>query len=236
MIEFCYYGNFLLICYITLYGQSHRLFYTVYVCSTGIMGIAIIIFKLQAQFNSTDHLTATYMHIFPMISVWAIRWRDKIYSVDTWSAYFSFFEFNESEINTDFYFNQIFPMLCWLAWGIFYLLLNSTVLSKYCKSTQYESGIKDFLVTGKSLRFFLGDVAKNTLLKYIFIHLLCFISPMPIAWLSYKYFWFNTVYILLIILYLAINSARNNIRHLEKKSPQKTKKIKDDESDCNVFK
>ena len=234
-IEFCYFGNTLLVLYITVYGENLRLFYTVYISSTGVMALAVIIFKLQAQFNSTDHLTSTYMHIFPMISVWAIRWRDKIYSVDTWSNYFSFFIFNESEIKKDFYLNLIFPLLFWLAWGVFYLLVSSTILSKYIKSQHYENAIKDFIELEDSLKFCLGDIRKNTLIKYILTHFFCFVLPVPIVLLSYKYFWCNTAYIFLITMYLAINSARYNIKHMEKKLDKNENKQNVDKSDNQNF-
>jgi hypothetical protein len=79
LLEFCYFGNYMLLVYITFKGESTDIFYTAYVCGSGVMALAVVVFNNQAQFNSTDHLTSSYIHTLPLVTCWAIRWKHRIY-------------------------------------------------------------------------------------------------------------------------------------------------------------
>jgi len=230
LIEFCYFGNTLLICYIIWFGQSIEVFYTVFVCSTGVMAFAVIIFNNQAHFNSTDHLTSSYIHTFPLISVWAIRWRHLIYPVDNSSKYFNFCNFNSEFQFSDNYALSIYPILYWLFWAGFYLLINSTLLHRYYNNPKFGSGVRDFLEAKESLKFIFGDLYRTTLLKYILQHFVFFLAALPLTWLCFYNFKINTIYLILIIIFLGWNTGRNNMKHLEKKLIKNEKKNKVEEN------
>lgn len=225
LIEFCYFGNTLLICYILFFGNSQEAFYTVFYASTGVMALAVIIFNNQAHFNSTDHLTSSYVHTFPILTVWAIRWRHKLYAVDTSIKYFSLLQFNESgvisgSVNSEpinIYILHIYPLLFWLIWATIYFILNSTVFSYYMVNPKYGTGVQDFLEFSSKLKFIFGDLKKNTLIKYLLQHFSLFVITLPICWLCYNYYIINSIYVVLIMIYLSWNSGRNNMRNLEKK-------------------
>ena len=102
LIEFCYFGNILIIYYILFDGISEDIFAITYICNSGIMTLAIIIFNNQAEFTNTDRLTSSWVHALPFITNWAIRWRHRIYSeeiVKSLNFHFIYFGDYKFQIN-----------------------------------------------------------------------------------------------------------------------------------------
>jgi hypothetical protein len=80
MIDFCYIGNFLLD-YIILFDRKNmNLFITEFSISNSIISLAVIVCDNRADFSNTDFLTSCSIHLIPITSLWAIKWRNRIYS------------------------------------------------------------------------------------------------------------------------------------------------------------
>lgn len=218
-MEFCYFGNFVLLAFLLKYSQSQEVFSITFICNTGIMTIAVIVFNNQTQFNSTDHLTSSWIHTLPLITNWAIRWRYYIYSEDVLKKLS--FEFDDfSKIKFDFK-DEIFigllkyPLVFWSSWAFIYLIFMGVLFRSYNRNPKFCSGLTDFKDFTKNTKIF-GDANKFTISKYLLQHFVFFIVMFPLSIWCFYDFYVNTIYIIFIIMFLGWNTARNNIKHMNK--------------------
>jgi len=185
------------------------------------MTLAVIVFNNQTQFNSTDHLTSSWIHTLPLITNWAIRWREAIYSQENLKKLnFKFNDFAKIRFCFDFKDEVLaglvtYPLIFWCFWAVTYLVCMSLFFRSYNANTKYCSGLTDFKDIMKNIRIF-GDTNKFTVLKYLFQHFAFFVVIYPFSIWCFYDFYVNTAYIVFIILFLGWNTARNNIRHLNK--------------------
>jgi len=219
IIEFCYFGNYVLMAFILLFGNWRSVFSIAYVCNTGVMSLAVIAFNNQAQFNSTDHLTSSFIHTLPLITCWALRWKHKLHHMTTLSGFgLSIMDFSELtyQNDTQFKYLVILPVLFWASWAAFYYATTTTVFNKYVMDEKYGSGIGDFVQAG-ALKFLWGDHKKLRHLKYIMQHGIFFVVAMPLTWVFFYNFTLNTLYVIFIIVFLGWNTGRNDMKHLERR-------------------
>lgn len=208
MIDFCYPGNFLLLYFIAFDDTNQKIFYTVYPAASGIISLAVVVCDNQADLNNTDFLTSCFIHVLPVTTVWAIRWKHYLYPEDIFQGKtlltvgdipFAFDDTLKKLI--------IYPYTLWLIWAVFYFILNAKILRKYAYSDLYESAICDFYKSD-FLPQLLGDHKKATVLKYLFQHLIFMIIVTPLSLLNFYNFYFNSGYIIFIVIFLGYNQAR----------------------------
>ena len=117
-LEFCYYGCFSVVIYSLLFPQNQIIWSICYICSTGVLTWAAFLFSNQARMDSTDHLISSYIHSFPLITVWAIRWRSELFDnagVEDFHQY-NFIDLSKVTYANDEYFSYliIFPFTFWV--------------------------------------------------------------------------------------------------------------------------
>ena len=224
MMEFCYFGNALLLTFLLFYNKNEELFIIGFICNTGIMTIALVVFNNTTQFNSTDHLTSSWLHTLPLVVNWAIRWRHFIYTEETLkNLKFDFLDFKK----IDFEFNELFwklvyyPLLFWLLWALVYFVFMAFVLKKFTKNAKYFSGLNDFKEylknKSKKANEDLNERALfATIVFYLLQHFSILVFMFPVSILCFYSFYFNTVYIGFIVVYLGWNTSRNNFKYMNK--------------------
>lgn len=74
MIDFCYLGNFALIFYLFLYPNSPHLFALTFANNNGPILFAIVFWRNSLVFHDWDKLTSCFIHTFPPLISFAIRW------------------------------------------------------------------------------------------------------------------------------------------------------------------
>lgn len=224
MMEFCYLGNVFLLAFLLFFNKSEEMFIVTFILNSGLMTSAVVIFNNTTQFNSTDHLTSSWVHTLPLITNWAIRWRHYIYTREILSKLnFDFMDFTKIEFKFDNLFCKLvyYPVLFWLLWAFLYFILIGFVLKKFTRNPKYFSGLNDFKEYMKTRRnknnvnmedenFFV------TLFKYLLQHFSFLVIMFPVSLLSFYSFYFNTVYIFFIMVYLGWNTARNNFKYMNK--------------------
>jgi hypothetical protein len=221
LFEFCYFGNFILIAFILFFNQSENVFKITYICNTGVMTFAVITLNNQAQFSSTDHLTSSYIHIMPLITCWAIRWRNEIYSnlnLAKWG--FKFYELSNPKLALDDNLTSLItlPIIFWACWAVFYFINSNILFGKYFDNPKFENAINDFIkASPKFYKLLCGDVNKGKNWKYLIQHFFFLIIPMPFAIACYYNFYINTIYVLLFVCFLSWNTGRNNLKHMSRK-------------------
>jgi len=220
VIEFCYFGNYVLMAFVLIFGTNRHVFSIAYVCATGVMSLAVIAFNNQAQFNSTDHLTSSFIHTLPLITSWALRWKHLLYNIASFKGYgLNIMDFSDLTYENDTQFSSLvyLPIVFWCCWAGCYLACTSTIFNKFVMETdKYGSGIGDF-VTAQPLKFLWGDHSKRRHFKYTLQHFIFFTLAMPLTWLFFYSFTLNTIYIIFIILYLGWNTGRIDMKHMARR-------------------
>ena len=215
MIDFCYPGNFLLLYFIIFDNTNKDIFYTVYAAASGVISLAVVVCDNQADLNNTDFLTSCFIHVLPVTTVWAIRWKHIIYPDDIFEGKTLLtvgdvpFAFDENLKKL-----LLYPYLLWLLWAIAYFILNTKILRKYAYSDLYESAICDFYKSDFMTCLF-GDHKKYTVIKYLYQHLIFMIIVTPISLLNFYSFYFNSGYIVFIVIFLGFNQARKNRKMIQ---------------------
>ena len=203
LLEFCYFGNFSLVVFIFWFGNDETFFKIPYIASTGVMSIALVLFNNKAIFDSSDHITSSFIHAIPLISSWAIRWKHRIYlqSYTISKGYFLeilYIGEKHFEFNGYFYEFLYLPTIFWFGWAVFYVFCVYTCFRKTVFNYEkYDSGLRDFIKMAP-LKSIFGDPKEKTVLKYIILHFINFEISSILGYISFYNFWFNTLYMLTI--------------------------------------
>ena len=225
MIDYCYIGNILLIYFNLFARNSMDIFLSLYSMTSGVISLAVIFCDNHADLTNTDFLTSCSIHTLPVTTMWAIRWKHYLYD--------NYMEYKGNIIDTEnikFQADEIFvkiliyPFLYWIVWAIVYFILNTKILRKYAYSDLYESAIGDFYKS-KDFECLFGDHTKNTVFKYLMMHLIYLFIVTPISLLNFYNFYWNTLYLILIVIFLGYNQCVKSKQELTK-IVQKAEKLK----------
>jgi len=224
MFEFCYFGITCIIVYLIFYQHEKAFWCTTYVYSTGHMAVAIILFNNQARFSSTDHISSAWLHSMPILTVWAIRWKEVIYSKSLLLKGLHFNLLNADEMLLSSNEERVrllllYPLFFWVAWVVLYVIFFYFACNSLIQDDRYKSGLDDFKAMAEKnscIKCLVGDANENTKIKYLFQHLVTNIVSMPLAWFSYHNFYFNTAYILVLMIFLMWNAGKAQAAILEK--------------------
>ena len=215
MIDYCYIGNILLIIFNLFARNNLDLFLSVYSMTSGIISLAVIVCDNHADITNTDFLTSCSIHSLPVTTMWAVRWKHRLYD--------NYMEYKGNIIDTEnitFQIDEIFfkvllyPFFYWIIWAVVYFVLNTYVLRKYAYSDLYQSAVGDFYKS-KDFECLFGDHTKNTTFKYLMMHLIFCVGVIPIWMLNFYNFYFNTGYLVFILIFLGYNQAVKSKGELE---------------------
>jgi hypothetical protein len=85
------------------------------------------------------------------------------------------------------------------------------IFKKFREDPKYGDGLSDFIEAYKNKKI-CGNLENCSIIKYLFQHFLMFLLAFPIGIFAFYNFYFNTIYLSFIVIYLAWNTARNNIK------------------------
>ena len=128
--EFCYFGISTLVIFILFFPNNKELWLTTYIYASGVMGNSVIIFQNEAQFTNTDLITSAWLHTFPIITSWAIRWRHLLYPDYILNKLsFDFLDMQDLSLiidpNDKLRILFINPIIFWAIWAMCYKILYS---------------------------------------------------------------------------------------------------------------
>ena len=228
MIDYCYIGNILLI-YFNLFARNNMdIFLSTYSMCSGIVSLAVIVCDNHADLTNTDYLTSCSIHTLPITTMWAVRWKHYLYD--------NYLEYKGNIIDTEnikFQFDEIFvkvltyPLIYWIIWAVIYFILNTKTLRKYAYSDIYQSTISDFYKS-KDFECLFGDHTKNTTIKYLMMHLIFLLMVTPISVLNFYCFYFNSGFLIFILIFLGYNQSVKSKKELTKIVKKAEKKEKYD--------
>ena len=214
MIDFCYPGNFLLMYFIIFDDSNLNIFITVFSAASCVISLAVIICDNQVDLDNSDYLHSCSIHVLPIVTCWAIRWKHKLYYDDIFEGK-SLLTVGDVPFKFDTYLFKFvgYLYLFWLSWAVVYFVLNTMVLRKYAYSDLYESAICDFYKDTFPKIF--GDHKKNTVAKYLLMHFIYLTVVTPIGLLNFYSFKFSCFYLCFIVVFLGYNQAVKQRKYYE---------------------
>ncbi len=72
--DFCYYSNVLVILMLTVWPKNDRLIKMCFLFSEGAIAVSIKVFRNSLVFHKIDTLTSLFIHLFPMLVMYHVRW------------------------------------------------------------------------------------------------------------------------------------------------------------------
>ena len=122
MIDFCYFANYLIMIYIFCYPQSVTLFRICFVNACGPLLWAIPLYRNSVVFHSLDRITSIYLHMFPALVLYSIRWNDNEKK---------FINLDENIMDTEFLFKMMCESFCaYFIWIVFYFVFVFIIFNK----------------------------------------------------------------------------------------------------------
>jgi hypothetical protein len=107
-----------------------------------------------------------------------------------------------------------------MGWATFYYFCFYNLSKQLIDNPKYESAYKDFIKSGQSLKFIIGDPEKNSEVKYLAVHFVSFFTSIPLAIVCYHSFFINTLYLIFIVIFLIYNGGTKSKKAEEKKDKQ----------------
>lgn len=212
MLDFTYFGNVCFVLFLLLPSDNINLFLSVFSCASGVISLSVIVDNNFVDLSNTDFITSTFLDSIPILASWAIRWKHILYEPDdgTWLLTLGEvpFEYSATVLKL-----IVYPFIAWCLWGIGYLTLNGKILRKFAYSDLYESTICKFYHS-QTFPLLLGDHKKFTIVKYLLIQFSYLTISIPIVLACFYNFYFSCGYLIFIIVYLGINTARNKEKRL----------------------
>jgi len=94
--------------------ENVMLFMICYAMATGPVALAIIVWKLPLIFHSVDKVTGVFIHIYPALLMYTIRWKSHLYPDHKicW----------DDECNLTFLDSMLYPVIAYIVWQIFYYI------------------------------------------------------------------------------------------------------------------
>lgn len=72
--DFCYYANLLILILLTFFSKNDKLIKMCFLFSEGAIAVSIKLFRNSLVFHKIDTLTSLFIHLFPMLVMYHIRW------------------------------------------------------------------------------------------------------------------------------------------------------------------
>ncbi|KAI8971661.1 hypothetical protein BDF20DRAFT_907330 [Mycotypha africana] len=82
IFDICYYVNAMTMLFLWVYPDSKVLFISSYVMTHGPVAWAIITWRNSLVFHSLDKVTSCFIHIFPPLVMYCIRWMPELQQID----------------------------------------------------------------------------------------------------------------------------------------------------------
>ncbi|KAI8075055.1 hypothetical protein BC940DRAFT_287319 [Gongronella butleri] len=79
IFDLCYFVNAMTLLFVWLFPHSRALFLATYTLTTGPVAWAIITWRNSLVFHSLDKVTSVFIHIFPALVTYVIRWLPEIH-------------------------------------------------------------------------------------------------------------------------------------------------------------
>jgi len=198
MLDFCYFCQLLLIGYIYVYKTNPYFFQLVFCLCSGPLGFAVIPWKNSIVFHDWDRMTSVFIHIYPPIVVYTLRWYgDQSFAVcpsgsggcgiSLWNIF-------------------VWPLAFYTFWQVAYIikteLMDKRKLEKdkdLVTSLRWLADLKPHPIYRMAKSKGYRGGAFGLLVAFQFCYTVLTLTPMYFLWNS---FWTHTIYLSMLIMSL----------------------------------
>jgi len=238
LFDFCYIVNYtsfiyFLVCVIkaqlsfniTLSTYGPIIFRILYSWSTGVLAMAIAMFRNSLVFHSFDHMCILAIHIGPPLVTYSFRWYTNQLESD-WPNTFHincYHNSNYDDCRGDWIQLIVIPFIAYiLLWSIPYSILMFVYLDRNIKNegwvtmySYYESSLFPYGWDASSpLPSTMNDRLKPFL--YMALHAILCLSTFILAYFMWYSFWLHTIYLLTLLFISIFNGATYYFKVMKK--------------------
>lgn len=132
--DFCYFANALVIVLLTVSPKSSWLIKMCFLFSEGAIAVSIKIFRNSLVFHKIDTLTSLFIHLFPMLMMYHIRWFTIPAQIDLPLEEQKFTLLIEEDSWFSYLISMVFiPMVFYGIWSVNYSILNFKIAKERIK-------------------------------------------------------------------------------------------------------
>eukprot|EP00455_Lapot_gusevi_P046135 TRINITY_DN6024_c0_g2_i2.p1 TRINITY_DN6024_c0_g2~~TRINITY_DN6024_c0_g2_i2.p1 ORF type:complete len:319 (+),score=75.41 TRINITY_DN6024_c0_g2_i2:85-1041(+) len=118
LLDFCYFGNLLLLVYLWIVPNEPRLFMVCFAIAHGPLLWAIIAFQNSLVFHSVDKITSVFIHLTPPLVCFCIRW----YPSSRWTACV------DSDCSVSMLYTAALPLAYFVGHQLLYYIVVNVIL------------------------------------------------------------------------------------------------------------
>jgi hypothetical protein len=192
MLDFCYYGNLLLLIHLWLLPRNLLLSKVTYAFNTGVLTWSVVAFRNSLVYHDLDKVTSVFLHLGPACVSWTLRWHPDSN------------RFGPGQAATEqqrVAWNQAtllqlvgIPLLFYLAWAVSYWLKIFVVSAERIRQRGYITLFTYVTTTTKGVYAAIARrVPPNYRPQvYLFLHMCFCCTTMLLSWLCWRSFTLHT--------------------------------------------
>ncbi|GMH35966.1 hypothetical protein BSKO_03834 [Bryopsis sp. KO-2023] len=205
LFDFCYFANVLLLISLAVFPSSTMLLKICFAFNSGPLAWSIVAFRNSLVYHSLDKVTSLFLHYYPMLVSWTLRWHPDADLVPATSG---------PDSNVEGAFDLVLqlvviPFGVYMLWAVLYYLKIFVISSKRIQDRGYDTLYGYMMSNKKSAfsRFVLGYPKKWQPLVYMSTHALLVCVTMILGVIWWKSFELHTLFMTTVILISVWNGA-----------------------------
>jgi len=119
MLDFCYFVQILLLIHLFIIPTHVTFFHIVFAASNGPLLVGLVMWRNSLVFHDLDKLTSVFIHLFPALVTWCIRW----YPSNGDLSYLC----HDNDCNLSYYNVFVLTMGIYAFWQVLYLIQTDVV-------------------------------------------------------------------------------------------------------------
>lgn len=194
LLEFCYYANFLLVLYFTVWPDSAMLYSVVFGFANGPLFLSVPIFGNSLVFHYIDKVTSNFIHLNPSLALWSIRSTTCV-------------EYPELEVPS-FLTYALYSCIFYLSWClVYYIIMFKLAYERWNRKNNLTLYTWQMDLKGAMYKFsgLLGE--KRRIPMFMLSHFITFASTLVPTYLAMVFFEVQTAMVIFIILVSLWNAA-----------------------------
>ncbi|CAF1432886.1 unnamed protein product [Rotaria magnacalcarata] len=211
--DLCYFVNLLTLLYLWVFPSSIILFTVCYMLSHGPLIFAIVLWRNSLVFHSLDNVTSVFIHMYPALTLFTIRWLLPINLQREWYPAIAAIGLSIPTVTAIFY-TVVFYLLWQLLYYVFIIYGRREKVARGLRATSYTWLLADktSFVSRLIGKFIKGGqeegIDKLKVLVY-FILQFCYMlaSILPVCWWYYSNMNANVIFLCSIFAVSVYNGA-----------------------------
>ncbi|KAI8078202.1 uncharacterized protein B0P05DRAFT_542921 [Gilbertella persicaria] len=239
IFDLCYFVNAMTMLFLWLYPNSLGLFYASYFLTNGPVAWAIITWRNSLVFHSLDKVTSVFIHIFPPLVMYCIRWMPELQRdmyCDNQPFVIAYRATRYPALSTpsmpSLYDVMVYSTVAYIIWqSLYYLFImvrrkdkveSGLRLTSYSWLLDDSHGRKGFI---QKAAFIFGP--KWKLEMFMLLQLVYNVVTSLPTYFLYRYFWLHTIFLVAMSAVSVWNGANYYIEVFSRRYISEIEKIKE---------